>query len=114
MIIKIQSISDIITNSSSEVFVIETDKHSQVADFIKSVCDLFGINMDEIMEFESITKNGRVGYDLKCEKGDLVIYSTGDNSIPYPIMNLIEYLDWCATPAIDSLNIKRINRQHLG
>lgn len=42
--IKIQSISDIITNSSSEVFVIETDKHSQVADFIKSVCDLFGID----------------------------------------------------------------------
>ena len=57
--IKIQSISDIITNSSSEVFVIETDKHSQVADFIKSVCDLFGIDMDEIME---IAKKGHALY----------------------------------------------------
>lgn len=112
--IKIQSISDIITNSSSEVFVIETDKHSQVADFIKSVCDLFGVDMDEIMEFDSATENGRVGYDLKCKKGDLVIYSTEDNSIPYPILHLIEDLDWCSAPAVKALNIKRINRQHLG
>ena len=35
--IKIQSFSDIITNSSSEVFVISTDKHAEVAEFIKNV-----------------------------------------------------------------------------
>ena len=43
---KIQSISDIITNSSSEVFVITTDKHAEVAKFIKDICKVVGVDMD--------------------------------------------------------------------
>lgn len=61
---KIQSFSDIITNSSSEVFVISTDKHAEVAEFIKNVCDLFGVDMDEIMEFDSATEWVRYGSDI--------------------------------------------------
>lgn len=110
----IQSISDIITNSSSEVFVISTNKHAEVASFIKDICNVFGVDMDDIMEFESATKNGRVGYDLKHKAGDLIIYSTGDNTIPGVIINLIEELDWCYTPKVEALNIKNVIRQHLG
>lgn len=113
--IKIQSISDIITNSSSEVFVITTDKHAEVAAFIRDICDAFGVNMDEIMEFDSATENGRVGYSLKHKKGDLIIYSTGDNSIPSVIMNIIEELDWNSyLPNVKPLNIKNVTREHLG
>lgn len=113
--IKIQSFSDIITNSSSEVFVISTDKHAEVAEFIKNVCDLFGVDMDEIMEFDSATENGRVGYNLKHKKGDLIIYSTGDNTIPGVIMQIIEDLDWHSyLPNIGPLNIKNVTREHLG
>lgn len=115
IMIKIQSFSDIITNSSSEVFVISTDKHAEVAEFIKNVCDLFGVDMDEIMEFDSATENGRVGYNLKHKKGDLIIYSTGDNTIPGVIMQIIEDLDWHSyLPNIGPLNIKNVTREHLG
>ena len=70
----IQSISDIITNSSSEVFVVSTDKHAEVAEFIKNICDIFGVDMDEIMEFDSATKNGYIkGWDIKFKKGDLIM-----------------------------------------
>ena len=109
--IKIQSFSDIITNSSSEVFVISTDKHAEVAEFIKNVCDLFGVDM----EFDSATENGRVGYNSKHKKGDLIIYSTGDNTIPGVIMQIIEDLDWYSyLPNIEPLNIKNVTREHLG
>lgn len=114
--IKIQSISDIITNSSSEVFVITTDKHAEVAQFISDVCDVFGVTMDEIMEFDSSTTNHIDTYSgVKVSKGDLVIYSTYDNSIPYVIMDMIERLDWNNNlPNVEPLNIKRVHRAHIG
>lgn len=114
--IKIQSISDIITNSSSEVFVISTDKHAEVAEFIRSICDIFGVDMDEIMTFDSATENGRIrGWDIKYKKGDLIIESTGDNSIPGIIMTIIEELNWnYYLPNIEPLNIKNVTRKHLG
>ena len=114
--IKIQSFSDIITNSSSEVFIISTDKHAEVAEFLKNVCDLFGLDMDEIMEFESATRNGRDEYsDTKYKKGDLIIRSIDDNSIPGIIMDIISNLDWYDyLPKIKELNIKNVTREHLG
>ena len=38
----IQSFSDIITNSSSEVFVIESKDHEKIKTFLADVCELFG------------------------------------------------------------------------
>lgn len=113
---KIQSISDIITNSSSEVFVITTDKHAEVAKFIKDVCEVFGVDMDRIMEFDSVTTNHKDPYSgIKVSKGDLLIYSTEDNSIPGVIMDMIESLDWNSyLPNVKPLNIKRVYREHLG
>lgn len=111
----IQSISDIITNSSSEVFVISTDKHAEVAKFIKDICNVFGVDMDAIMEFKSATENGRVGYNSKHKKGDLIISSTGDNTIPGIIMKIIEELDWHShLPNIKPLDITNVTREHLG
>ena len=112
----IQSISDVITNSSSEVFVITTDKHAEVAKFIEDVCKVFGVDMDDIMEFESSTTNHKDSYTgVKVSKGDLIIYSNGDNSIPGVIMDIIESLDWNNhLPNIKPLNIKRVYREHLG
>lgn len=114
--INIQSISDIITNSSSEVFVITTDKHAEVAKFIKDVCEVFGVDMDEIMEFESSTTNHKDSYTgVKVAKGDLVIYSAEENSIPAIIMDMIESLDWASyLPNVKPLNIKRVHREHIG
>lgn len=114
--IKIQSFSDIITNSSSEVFVISTDKHAEVAEFIKNVCNIFGVDMDEIMTFESATENGCIrGWDIKYKKGDLIIESTDDNSIPGTIMEIINNLYWDNyLPNIEPLNIKNVTREHLG
>ena len=108
----IQSFSDIITNSSSEVFVISTNKHAEVAEFLSNVCDLFGVDMDEIMYYNSATHSEVVGYNLKCKKGDLVIRSTHDNSIPGIIMNIIEDLDY--SPKGKELGIREVNREHLG
>ena len=108
----IQSFSDIITNSSSEVFVISTNKHAEVAEFISNVCDLFGVDMDDIMYYNSATYNEVVGYNLKCKKGDLVIRSTYDNSIPVVIMNIIEDLDYSTKG--EELGVREVNREHLG
>ena len=46
---KIQSISDIITNSSSEVFIIDSKNHDKITTFLKDVCDLFGWDVYELM-----------------------------------------------------------------
>lgn len=114
--IKIQSISDIITNSSSEVFVVTTNKHAEVAAFIKEICKVFGVDMDRIMEFDSSTTNHKDTYTgVKVNKGDLIIYSTEDNSIPGVIMDIIESLDWNNyLPNVEPLNIKRVHREHVG
>lgn len=98
------------------MFVITTDKHAEVAQFISDVCDVFGVSMDEIMEFDSSTTNHIDTYSgVKVSKGDLVIYSTEDNSIPCVIMDMIERLDWAShLPNVKPLNIKRVHRAHLG
>lgn len=112
---KIQSISDIITNSSSEVFIIDTKQHTRISDFIKDICDVCGWNMDSIMEFESVTTDGHIdGWDAKYKKGNLLIWSSGENSIPYPLMELIESLAWTHFPTLSDVQINHVNRIHLG
>ena len=113
---KIQSFSDIITNSSTEVFVITTNKHAEVSEFIKEVCDLLGIDMNEIISFKSSTHTGEDPDGAgKVKKGDLIIYGSYDNSIPDIIMDLIANLDYDSwIPRIESLNIKNVTRRHLG
>lgn len=110
---KIQSVSDIITNSSSEVFIIDSKNHDKITTFLKDVCDLFGWDVYDLMEFDSVTRDGDVD-GHKYKKGNLLIWSTGDNSIPSVIMDIIEDIRWNYIPAIEDVKVKDLKRIHLG
>ena len=113
--VKIQSISDIITNSSSEVFIIDSDNHNKIISFIKDVCDICGWNADDLMLFESASCDGSIrGWDIPYKQGNLIIKSLSDNTIPYIIMELISDLRWMNPPTLDGVEINSVNRVHLG
>lgn len=111
----IQSFSNLITNSSSEVFVITSNKHSEIIEFLSDICKVFGVKISDIIDFYDVKRTGIDGYSgMKCKKGDLVIHSTHDNSIPSAIMEVIANLDCTYLPKIHELNINNIKRLHLG
>ena len=110
----IQSFSDIITNSSSEVFVIESKDHERIKTFLADVCEVFGWDVNDLMTFESVEKDGKVeGWNSIYKAGDLLIWSNGDNSIPYIIMEIISDMRW-GIPALKDVTISDITREHLG
>ena len=111
----IQSFSDIITNSSSEVFVVESKDHEKIKTFLADVCELFGWDINDLMTFESVEKDGKVeGWNSIYKAGDLLIWSNGDNSIPGVIMDIIEYFRWGRIPALKDITISDVTREHLG
>ena len=112
---KIQSFSDIITNSSSELFIIHNPKENgdKITEFLQELYNLLKRDIDNDMYIEpvgtsQVQKVAKEGY--KCKKGDLLIWSSNENSIPYPIMDLIEDLPYL----IDDLKGVDIERHHLG
>lgn len=110
----IQSFSDIITNSSSEVFVIESSDHEKIKTFLADVCEVFGWDINDLMTFESVEEDGKVeGWDSIYRAGDLLIWSNGDNSIPSVIMDIISEMRW-GIPALKDIIIYNITREHLG
>jgi hypothetical protein len=111
----IQSFSDIITNSSSEVFVIESQDHERIKTFLADVCELFGWDINDLMTFESVEKDGKVeGWNSIYKAGDLLIWSNGDNSIPSVIMDIIDGMYWSYIPALKDIVISDVTREHLG
>jgi len=84
MKIKIQSYSDIITNSSSELFKVHT---SHSAKFIEGI-------LEDMLKIYNKLDN--TSFELKDvlgiseSRGDIVIYSVRDNSIPWMIREFIE------------------------
>ena len=111
----IQSFSDIITNSSSEVFVIESKEHEKIKTFLADVCEVFGWDVNDLMTFESVEKDGKVeGWDSIYKAGDLLIWSTDDNSIPSVIMDIISEMQWDYIPALKDVTISDVTREHLG
>lgn len=124
--VKIQSFSDIITNSSSELFVVKGTEEAkkELEQVIKDLYNSLGRDMNEDLEFEIANDNCYIthrevyfdreyelndyGYDYTYDKGDLLISSMEENSIPYPIMEFIEYYK-CLNPDIET-----IERWHLG
>lgn len=113
--IKIQSISDIITNSSSEVFIIDADNHDKLIEFISDICNVFGLDVNDLMTFESPAQDGNIsGWNIEYKADSLLIWSQGENSIPWSIMAIIEELPWTQSPAISQINVKSVNRHHLG
>ena len=112
---KIRSITDVITNSSSEVFIIKRNKkYNQPFDpmsLVEKVCKVLRLDINSLMTWEIAKKDGEAvkGWkETKCKKGDLIVRSVGDNSIPYVIMALMEDLSQFDKSAGD------INRVHLG
>lgn len=111
---KIQSFSDIITNSSSELFIIRHPKEEgeKITEFLQGVYELLGRDIDNDMEISPADSNDiaqakEYGYTVK--KGDLVIWSTKENSIPWGIMDLIGGL-----PSLFNISYGSIERHHLG
>ena len=111
----IQSFSDIITNSSSEVFVIESKDHERIKIFLADVCEVFGWDVNDLMSFESAEKDGEVeGWNSTYKAGDLLIWSTDDNSIPSIIIEIIKEMKWDYIPALEDIVIVDITRKYLG
>lgn len=111
----IQSFSDIITNSSSEVFVIESKDHEKIKTFLADVCEVFGWDVNDLMTFESVEEDGEVeGWDSTYKAGNLLIWSTDDNSIPSIIMEIISDMKWDYIPALKDVTISDVTREHLG
>lgn len=97
---KIISFSDVITNSSSEVFILHPkpevnreDLLSEIEDILKTLCEFAGEDSEdvyytEISDTEGINKN----WEYYQAEGDIIIKSISDNTIPGWMMNFIEYL----------------------
>ena len=113
----IQSVSDIITNSSSEVFIIDSDNNEKIMSFLQDVCEHLGYDISKIMSMYIADYDGGVAWfdeEHRYKKGDLVINSTYDNSIPHIIWYLLDNLSWCKPPVIEDINIEDVTRIHLG
>ena len=112
--LKVQSIADVITNSSSEIFIIQDPKNLEgtlesYGGFlydIEEYCNMYiecqkaknsdgvcwyGDSWEDCFE-ESIADNKQYDsdYEYGYNAGDLLIESTGDNSIPWEVMDHIE------------------------
>lgn len=95
---KILSVSDVITNSSSEVFIIhskpEVDNseiYEEIKELLDSICELTGIDPSDCYTTD-IAENSYIDEDwyYSVEEGDTVIESISDNTIPGWLMNFIE------------------------
>ena len=98
---KIISFSDVITNSSSEVFVIHSKPEFQdeinesIPQLLINLCDLTSLDIDEVMEFEVADKSEvNRDWSYHVASNDLLIHSRGDNSIPGWLMDFIEEIPW--------------------
>ena len=103
IIIKPHSIIDVITNSSTELFIIPTDK---TIEFVKEVLQE-AINLHNKVEGTSYTFNQifdepYIGNSKKALDGwedyykpsleeGIILTGAGDNSIPYWMFDFIEY-----------------------
>lgn len=98
---KIISISDVITNSSSEVFVIHSkpefqeEINEEIPEFLKNICEIAELDIDEVMEFD-VSDETYIddGWYYYVNKKDLVIRSVSDNTIPSWLMDLIDSINY--------------------
>lgn len=124
VIVPIQNISDVITNSSSEIFICQTDKPEETLELMREVLSsvyenlkkardnggkntysYYGETIDDLMSIYIAEYDGGDsdwGYTYK--KGNIIIESTDDNSIPTILMDFIyEFFPY-----------NQIKHQHLG
>jgi hypothetical protein len=98
---KILSISDVITNSSSEVFILhakpefQDEINQEIPEFLKEVCNLFEEDIEDMLytEISDETYIDEEWY-YYVHKNDLIIHSNSDNTIPQWLMEIIDNLPW--------------------
>lgn len=119
--IHIQSVSDLITNSSSEVFICQVDTNdtealkSEIESLISALMEALGYVNDDYYTgavVEIADEDGVIeGWDYKYKKGDILIWSREENSIPWNIVDILEDLD-CLPKFEDK--VTGVERHHLG
>lgn len=119
--IHIQSVSDLITNSSSEVFICQVGTSdtealkSEIESLINTLMEVLGYVNDDYYTgavVEIADEDGVIeGWDYKYKKGDILIWSREENSIPWNIMDILGDLD-CLPKFEDK--VTKIERHHLG
>lgn len=117
--INIQSISDLITNSSSEVFIcsVSGDPNSvcsSLQEFIDELMQLCGYDGYEYagVEVYVADSDGRdKWYDYSWKEGDVIVESRGENSIPPVVMDALTKV-W-RIPRFEQ-EVTEVIRRHLG
>lgn len=119
--IHIQSVSDLITNSSSEVFICQVDTNDTEA--LKSEIESLINTLMETLEYvnddyytgavvEIADEDGVIeGWNYKYKKGDILIWSREENSIPWNIMEILGDLEYL--PKFED-KVTNVERHHLG
>lgn len=118
-VINIQSISDLITNSSSEVFIcsVSGDPNSvrdDLQEFLDELMQLLGYDGYDYAgaEVYVVDSDGRdKWYDYSWKEGNVLIESRGDNSIPSIVMETLLELNY--VPRFEN-KITNVERHHLG
>lgn len=122
--IKIQNISDVITNSSSEIFICKSNTPEDTAELIRDVLTsvyenlkrardnagkntyaYYGETLEDLIDIY-VAQNDYTdsGWGYSYKEGDIIIESTEENSIPPILMDFIyEFFSW-----------DNIERHHLG
>jgi hypothetical protein len=101
LVINTHSFVDLITNSSSELFVCNTDKSvDMVESLLRKMLDLHNEIHGTSRHFDDCfggvyvatdhLKSLANSYDFSFTKGQIIIESQGDNSIPYELFDMIE------------------------
>lgn len=119
--IHIQSVSDLITNSSSEVFICQVDTSdtealkSEIESLIDTLMEALGYVNDDYYTgavVEIADEDGVIeGWNYKYKKGDILIWSREENSIPWNIIDILGDLD-CLPKFEDK--VTDVERHHLG
>jgi hypothetical protein len=99
LITNIHSRVDLITNSSSEIFIGGSDRTvDEVKTLLLHLLDTYNRLMNTSQAFDEVFGNIYIAkenstdedYGYKIKKGQLVIESSGDNAIPYSLFEIIE------------------------
>jgi hypothetical protein len=105
---KIHSMVDVITNSSTEMFICDTDKSLElIKEFLEELLKVYNKMFDKYLLFDEVFEEPHFmnnedeeclesyreyGYfkEIKYDKSKIVIEGSTDNSIPYELFGLIE------------------------
>ena len=98
-VIKPHSVIDVITNSSTELFIINTTKTIEIIkEILQDLIDIDNKISGNSRTFEDIFDEPYIqntdsvvdGWDIDIPSGSIVIYGAADNSIPFWMQEFLE------------------------